>query len=115
GTTLRISTSSMPATAATNPVLHSFPTRRSSDLKVGLQDFGLEEPAEDPLHLLGCGPGVFRHEVDGLISVGKGVADPFGQAEGQGERKSTRLNCSHVKISYAVVCLKTKMVSRLLD
>src|SRR5207302_7178080 len=27
---------------------------------------------------------------------------------GQGDRKSTRLNSSHVKISYAVFCLKKK-------
>src|SRR5690606_40849058 len=30
------------------------------------------------------------------------------------DRKSTRLNSSHVKISYAVFCLKTKPCSRLL-
>src|SRR5436309_11114125 len=29
-------------------------------------------------------------------------------AWGQGDRKSTRLNSSHVKISYAVFCLKKK-------
>src|SRR5690606_14146333 len=28
--------------------------------------------------------------------------------DGQGDRKSTRLNSSHVKISYAVFCLKKK-------
>src|SRR5690606_41697902 len=28
--------------------------------------------------------------------------------DGGGDRKSTRLNSSHVKISYAVFCLKTK-------
>src|SRR5690606_41821981 len=31
-----------------------------------------------------------------------------GQARGVGDRKSTRLNSSHVKISYAVFCLKKK-------
>src|SRR5690606_41467490 len=30
------------------------------------------------------------------------------QARGQRDRKSTRLNSSHVKISYAVFCLKKK-------
>src|SRR5438874_8984666 len=29
----------------------------------------------------------------------------------RGDRKSTRLNSSHVEISYAVFCLKKKMVS----
>src|SRR6266700_6807838 len=33
-------------------------------------------------------------------------AEPAGR--GQGDRKSTRLNSSHVKISYAVFCLKKK-------
>src|SRR5437660_5041258 len=31
-----------------------------------------------------------------------------GQREGQPDRKSTRLNSSHVAISYAVFCLKKK-------
>src|SRR5690349_23606725 len=30
------------------------------------------------------------------------------QARGEGDRKSTRLNSSHVEISYAVFCLKKK-------
>src|SRR5579883_3558255 len=34
---------------------------------------------------------------------------PRGPApRGEGDRKSTRLNSSHVKISYAVFCLKNK-------
>src|SRR5690606_41390474 len=41
---------------------------------------------------------------------GVGRADPadgaLGPLQGQGDRKSTRLNSSHVKISYAVFCLK---------
>src|SRR5690625_6136584 len=32
-----------------------------------------------------------------------------------GDRKSTRLNSSHVAISYAVLCLKKKIYSYLLD
>src|SRR5690606_39382052 len=47
--------------------------------------------------------GVFRHHGQTMIrlhEVGKGA---------QGiDRKSTRLNSSHVKISYAVFCLKKK-------
>src|SRR2546429_4529708 len=43
---------------------------------------------------------------------------PFGigNAEAEGDRKSTRLNSSHGYISYAVFCLKKKkkMVDRLL-
>src|SRR5436309_7960203 len=35
-------------------------------------------------------------------------ADHQGPAEGEEDRKSTRLNSTHVKISYAVFCLKKK-------
>src|SRR5438874_10680450 len=34
--------------------------------------------------------------------------DGGGQRDAQGDRKSTRLNSSHVEISYAVFCLKKK-------
>src|SRR5690349_23088669 len=34
---------------------------------------------------------------------------PAPAARGRGDRKSTRLNSSHVEISYAVFCLKKKM------
>src|SRR5690349_22851362 len=33
---------------------------------------------------------------------------PVSSNEGNGDRKSTRLNSSHVEISYAVFCLKKK-------
>src|SRR5690606_41493034 len=88
--------------------LLSFPTRRSSDL----------------------GRGVRRHD-DHLIGgarVGAGErgivatdlrACPLRMIEkvevvdrhdaGRVDRKSTRLNSSHVKISYAVFCLKKKI------
>src|SRR5690554_7762779 len=36
------------------------------------------------------------------------IEGKFGQAK-QGDRKSTRLNSSHVRISYAVFCLKKKI------
>src|SRR2546430_12753357 len=35
-----------------------------------------------------------------------------GDAYGQGDRKSTRLNSSHSQISYAVFCLKKKKLYR---
>src|SRR5947209_9565892 len=72
-------------------VLHSFPTRRSSDLGDHL---GIEGAAGanlgDPLLLLG---GERRRVV--LVKA-------------QIDRKSTRLNSSHANISYAVFCLKKK-------
>src|SRR3989442_6233890 len=40
--------------------------------------------------------------------VGRGVQEPTGIVAHQLDRKSTRLNSSHVRISYAVFCLKEK-------
>src|SRR5690606_40327036 len=37
-----------------------------------------------------------------------GLRQPLADAAVLGDRKSTRLNSSHVKISYAVFCLKKK-------
>src|SRR5690606_41997073 len=79
--------------------LHSFPTRRSSDLMLtiaGLFSFHTAKVQNFP-------------DVDlPMITV---VASLPGTAPAQMEtedRKSTRLNSSHVKISYAVFCLKKK-------
>src|SRR5207302_9850488 len=74
--------------------LPSFPTRRSSDLGVGSPGRGRREvePVDPDVVLI---PGHF------------GLADPERQDRSE-DRKSTRLNSSHVKISYAVFCLKKK-------
>src|SRR5690348_18299145 len=74
--------------------IHSFPTRRSSDLiqvRAGI-DVALE--AEQS-----------RVARAGGFRVDQG---PHGGADtvGAGDRKSTRLNSSHPSISYAVFCLK---------
>src|SRR5690606_40968566 len=91
--------------------LHSVPTRRSSDLdyaggvrreKPALVDAAVPHPDRGLLadraaavqqrgahHHSGVGGGAGRHPVTP-------------------DRKSTRLNSSHVKISYAVFCLKKK-------
>src|SRR3989454_7130776 len=42
-----------------------------------------------------------------MFSLGHG-ASPFAFARALGDRKSTRLNSSHLVISYAVFCLKKK-------
>src|SRR5439155_2445779 len=73
--------------------LHSFPTRRSSDLLVKSQG-----PRGFP-------PGPRRRP-----NAAEKVSTAVGRSLGPGgkDRKSTRLNSSHVAISYAVVCLKKK-------
>src|SRR5690606_40289816 len=93
--------------------LPSFPTRRSSDLLT------FTAKADDTYF---CSvPGHRQAGMVGKIAVkgsdAKAVAehDPHemhmrpGAAGGSlKDRKSTRLNSSHVKISYAVFCLKKK-------
>src|SRR5689334_23569414 len=86
-------------------VLHSFPTRRSSDLA---PPGGVDGPVQpglgpyvDPRRLYRAARG--PHHVLDLQ-----VLDPDHiEAPGQ-DRKSTRLNSSHSSISYAVFCLKKK-------
>src|SRR5690606_41629290 len=43
-----------------------------------------------------------------LETVWKAQKEDFGRTAVRQDRKSTRLNSSHVKISYAVFCLKKK-------
>src|SRR5207302_8578822 len=83
--------------------LHSFPTRRSSDL--GL--ISLPEAAQ-----LGCracaSPGCGCQFL-GTAATSQVVGEALGMSlPHTADRKSTRLNSSHVKISYAVFCLKKK-------
>src|SRR5690606_42013887 len=95
--------------------LCSFPTRRSSDLRAML-DFGMPM---GPLRLLDeVGLDVAVHVAKTLSAafpdrmripeVAAKLAEKghLGRKSGSGlDRKSTRLNSSHVKISYAVFCL----------
>src|SRR5205814_10435112 len=76
------------------PDLHSFPTRRSSDLRGG----GLRRcgPPRGAQHAPPRRPT--RRRANGAL-----------QARRQ-DRKSTRLNSSHLGISYAVFCLKKKKI-----
>src|SRR3989454_2348100 len=55
--------------------------------------------------------GVKGHLVDVAGEVGRDVltpCPPLRSGEGGRDRKSTRLNSSHLVISYAVFCLKKK-------
>src|SRR5690349_21932006 len=79
--------------------LHSFPTRRSSDLPQWV------------VADIGSGTGlltkIFLENGNRVFAV-----EPNAAMRAAGEeyldRKSTRLNSSHVEISYAVFCLKKK-------
>src|SRR5690606_42149537 len=78
--------------------LHSFPTRRSSDLAARERDERRER------HLR----GVARFVEHRFAEEGRAQRHAIEPADEPADRKSTRLNSSHVKISYAVVCLKKK-------
>src|SRR5699024_12766100 len=69
--------------------LHSFPTRRSSDLCFFF----------DPL------PFITNTNKYGITCI----FCHFNRDFSSKDRKSTRLNSSHVSISYAVFCLKKKI------
>src|SRR5206468_11633086 len=93
--------------AADPPALHSFPTRRSSDLGQDgdreSQECGLENCGEQ-----GQGDGLAG--AAGSRGHGRlpGASAGPVEAPGRRDRKSTRLNSSHDQISYAVFCLKKK-------
>src|SRR5690606_41638646 len=68
----------------------------------------LDRPAER------CDERASRHRQPAVVDAGR-VPDRRGRrgaAEDALDRKSTRLNSSHVKISYAVFCLKKKKTEK---
>src|SRR5207248_10356889 len=89
-----------------HPYLLSFPTRRSSDLAL----FFTDQPPTATPYMLRLG----RQDLD--IAAGQRDyvnADSYRlpvdvDVLAVQDRKSTRLNCSHRTISYAVFCLKKK-------
>src|SRR5205809_4784301 len=76
--------------------LHSFPTRRSSDL--------VRRGADRQFRLADVADGVRTADAADHSAVAGGVDSASDR-----DRKSTRLNSSHGYISYAVFCLKKKM------
>src|SRR5690606_41458038 len=79
--------------------LHSLPTRRSSYLHL----------LAKALHGDGFARGRTTGDHDGAIALDHAGGTSAGNV-GLGDRKSTRLNSSHVKNSYAVFCLKKKIL-----
>src|SRR5690625_6091365 len=79
----------------------SFPTRRSSDLDLQETMTMEEVVARENLN------AAYRRVV-----ANKGSPGVDGMKVNElGDRKSTRLNSSHVAISYAVFCLKQKTIA----
>src|SRR5690606_42052224 len=100
---------------AAHPGLLSFPTRRSSDLggseRMSRRTYYMwratqlraaaARQRESSLAMREA-EAIIR---EGMLAEGE-TSNTFGAATA--DRKSTRLNSSHVKISYAVFCLKKK-------
>src|SRR5699024_12713141 len=98
--------------SAHHRVLHSFPTRRSSDLwratvstrarlgppEPGAAAIAVAAPLDPPT--VASTPGLVLEAAEHVRNRLRAAVDP--------DRKSTRLNSSHVSISYAVFCLKKK-------
>src|SRR5690606_40107947 len=95
--------------------LHTFPTRRSSDLMTALEEEPTIEAYADNLKSIRYRDKVIlgyhsrlHYTIDWIYENSKNgiMKDITSEIGGVKEdRKSTRLNSSHVKISYAVFCL----------
>src|SRR5690606_40003656 len=94
--------------------LHSFPTRRSSDLVGGIAGVSVVV-----LAVLSLGSSLFpkymkwspanaQSQASDYLLTGVWQDSLTLMIFTSLDRKSTRLNSSHVKISYAVFCLKKK-------
>src|SRR5699024_12438633 len=93
--------------------LHSFPTRRSSDLHARRrQGAGPPDPAAPARSSPGGGDGRHHHRQRAGQRLGLGPGAPVSrmtndkEASTWSDRKSTRLNSSHVSTSYAVFSSK---------
>src|SRR5690606_39959360 len=88
--------------------LHSFPTRRSSDLEYAVERLTgaaqtLDAGTRSRARALCAAQLAALH-----FAVNDHPAGTAWARQALADRKSTRLNSSHVKISYAVFCLKKK-------
>src|SRR5688500_19871787 len=84
--------------------LHSFPTRRSSDLPKGIPGYVAEGQCDYCERDVEAATDAFEQ----WEGEGNSLSGPIRIQHESGDRKSTRLNSSHLVISYAVFCLKKK-------
>src|SRR5689334_24371023 len=90
--------------------LHSFPTRRSSDLldpsRVAI--WGWSGGGSSTLQAMVRYPDVYQVGMSVAPVPDERLYDTIYQERQTSDRKSTRLNSSHSSNSYAVFCLKHK-------
>src|SRR5690606_41104388 len=96
-------TTRRPSSPATGGLPHQLGLEDLADLVAGQ----LVDRHEPHRHLVGRQVGPARGD---QLVVGR-RRGARGDDEGPRDRKSTRLNSSHVKISYAVFCLKKKNIN----
>src|SRR5205807_8166535 len=100
--------------ATAPPNLHSFPTRRSSDLERTTRCFVHDHFRRRPKEKSARGTDHSRQSLrvsavhDSAFIHSSRKRKGHGPARRKLDRKSTRLNSSHLVISYAVFCLKKK-------
>src|SRR5699024_11785723 len=90
----------------------SFPTRRSSDLFIYYPDLFSSSSGKDTLDMPAATSQPIQPEMQLSDTIARKdtVAEVLPAAQKTVDRKSTRLNSSHVSISYAVFCLKKKNI-----
>src|SRR5699024_11907363 len=90
--------------------LLSFPTRRSSDLAVakGAAVYARMLQAEEQPAVVKMFDNPETKKLKRIVGRSYGISAYVDGTDHRKDRKSTRLNSSHVSISYAVFCLKKK-------
>src|SRR5690606_41365933 len=96
-----------------HPELPSFPARRSSDLGVLVWVVAGDVRVDGVIRVLPFADNLpaclFQQLGGGGGGASGGVVGEWEYSDNSVDRKSTRLNSSHVKNSYAVFCLKNKI------
>src|SRR5690606_39729703 len=93
----------------------SFPTRRSSDLTAGVWASGRpnRKRGRSTQSVTAAKPSRIFIWEQKAGSMCPAAGRSYATTKSPPDRKSTRLNSSHVKISYAVFCLKKKKIPSL--
>src|SRR5690606_39817850 len=88
--------------------LVSFPTRRSSHLRPVRPSIGITTDSVSSVSAAPSPPSTFT--LPRYAPASRGICWQYLTVVPSGDRKSTRLHSSHVKTSYAVFCLKNKIL-----